>query len=308
MKKFYSNGKLLLTGEYAVLDGALALAVPTVYGQSLELQTRPQPGLSWTSLDEQGNSWLKADFELREGQLNFRPYSTGSTQDSIVLRLQQILHEAHQLNPEILSENKGYKVTTRLDFPRDWGLGTSSTLVNNIAEWFQADAQELLQRTFGGSGYDIAAAKSDLPVIFQVRNNQRTTLSATFDPVFKEQLFFVYLEKKQNSREAIAHYRKQPKESLQQSVEKISGLTTAICNCNSLAEFELLLQAHETLISKLIGLPKVKNSLFPDYPGQVKSLGGWGGDFVLATGDIKLQDYFRDKGYSTVIPYSKMVK
>ena len=32
---FYSNGKLLLTGEYVVLDGAKALAVPTRFGQNL---------------------------------------------------------------------------------------------------------------------------------------------------------------------------------------------------------------------------------------------------------------------------------
>ena len=34
-KTFYSNGKLLITGEYVVLDGAKALALPTKYGQNL---------------------------------------------------------------------------------------------------------------------------------------------------------------------------------------------------------------------------------------------------------------------------------
>ena len=33
-KDFYSNGKLLLTSEYVVLDGAIALAIPTRLGQS----------------------------------------------------------------------------------------------------------------------------------------------------------------------------------------------------------------------------------------------------------------------------------
>lgn len=37
-KLFYSNGKLLLSGEYAVLDGALSLAVPTKYGQLLSVK------------------------------------------------------------------------------------------------------------------------------------------------------------------------------------------------------------------------------------------------------------------------------
>ena len=34
---FYGHGKLLLTGEYAVLDGAKALSIPTRFGQSLEV-------------------------------------------------------------------------------------------------------------------------------------------------------------------------------------------------------------------------------------------------------------------------------
>ena len=32
---FYSPGKLMLTGEYLVLDGASSLALPTMLGQSL---------------------------------------------------------------------------------------------------------------------------------------------------------------------------------------------------------------------------------------------------------------------------------
>ena len=34
-KEFYSNGKLLITGEYLVLDGAKAFALPTKFGQNL---------------------------------------------------------------------------------------------------------------------------------------------------------------------------------------------------------------------------------------------------------------------------------
>ena len=34
-KTFYSNGKLLITGEYLVLDGARSLAIPTKFGQFL---------------------------------------------------------------------------------------------------------------------------------------------------------------------------------------------------------------------------------------------------------------------------------
>lgn len=35
--EYYSNGKLLLTGEYVVLEGFEGLALPTVFGQKLSV-------------------------------------------------------------------------------------------------------------------------------------------------------------------------------------------------------------------------------------------------------------------------------
>jgi len=71
--------------------------------------------------------------------------------------------------------------------------------------------------------------------------------------------------------------------------------------------FEQLLERHEALLSKILKTPTVKSQLFPDYPGAIKSLGGWGGDFMLVTGDSSAKGYFQDKGYRTVIGYSEMV-
>src|SRR5690606_32329585 len=115
------------------------------------------------------------------------------------------------------------------------------------------------------------------------------------------------LNRKQNSRESIMHYKAQPKEELDLAVEKISGLTHQLLACKELAEFELLLEIHETLISRLINTPKIKKSLFPDYPGMIKSLGGWGVDLVLATGGEAEQNYFRKKGYGTILSYSDLI-
>jgi hypothetical protein len=47
--------------------------------------------------------------------------------------------------------------------------------------------------------------------------------------------------------------------------------------------------------------------LFNDYKGAIKSLGAWGGDFILVTGNEDSISYFKKKGYNTIIPYSKMV-
>ena len=308
MINYYSNGKLLLTGEYVVLDGAMALAVPTKFGQSLEVEPRKDQIISWQSLNQNGEVWFQTEFSTDEILSNNRKQETGeiSEQMDTEIRLKQILREAHLLNTEILLSVYGYTVVAKLDFPQNWGLGSSSTLINNVAQWFHIDAFKLLEVTFGGSGYDIAAAQTTFPFKYQLGESKRNILAADFDPVFKEDLFFVYLNRKQNSRDSISKYQEQGKTS-EENIEKISSLTESFIHCESIEEFQLLIEIHETLISKIIDSPKIKTRLFQDYPGAIKSLGGWGGDFILATGKIEAQDYFRKKGYQTIIPYSHMV-
>lgn len=308
MQNFYSNGKLLITGEYIVLDGALSLTLPTKFGQSLEVTKSNKPGLEWKALDNENNVWLSSFFELKE-IINNKMGNESKTSESSSeeIQLLKILHLANSLNNKILTENTGYEVKTKLDFPKNWGLGTSSTLINNMAQWFQIDPYILLERSFGGSGFDIAAAQNNQPITYQFAINKRNVLKASFDPVFKDELFFVHLNRKQNSRDSISHYKNQPKAQLDSEITKISGLTSQIIVCESMTEFKLLLEIHETIISKLISTPKVKAELFPDFTGAIKSLGGWGGDFILATGTKLEMNYFKEKGYNIIIPYDQMV-
>ena len=42
MSRYSSHGKFLLTGEYLVLKGALALALPLKLGQSMTVETFPE--------------------------------------------------------------------------------------------------------------------------------------------------------------------------------------------------------------------------------------------------------------------------
>lgn len=305
MKKFYSHGKLLITGEYAVLDGAKSLGLPTRLGQEMQVENTDKTGISWTSLDEKGDIWFKNSFILRNDNFvlkeeNIRPSATAS-------RLLKVLNVAKDLSPGFFSEEQGFKITTKLEFNRYWGLGSSSTLINNIASWLNIDAYKLLENTFGGSGYDIAAAQQDSTFTYQLTQGQASVLKSHFEPQFRDELFFVYLNQKQNSREAIAHYRNQPRENIGTLTDKISRLTEQFLQCNSLSEFRLLLDLHETLISKAVNLPKIKTRLFPDFSGSIKSLGGWGGDFILATGTEEDQRYFRSKNYNTIIPFSEMI-
>ena len=74
------------------------------------------------------------------------------------------------------------------------------------------------------------------------------------------------------------------------------------------SEFEKLIVAHEDIISKTINIEPIKKRLFSDYKsGVIKSLGAWGGDFVLVTGNKSNMSYFSNKGYDEIIPYKDLV-
>ena len=65
-------------------------------------------------------------------------------------------------------------------------------------------------------------------------------------------------------------------------------------------------QKDKTNKGKLLIKNPIKKDLFPDFNGGIKSLGAWGGDFFLATGDRSEMKYFHDKGFTTIIPYRQM--
>ncbi|TXE09225.1 GHMP kinase [Gelidibacter salicanalis] len=298
---FYSNGKLLLTGEYVILDGALALAIPTSYGQSLTVEPNDQKYLEWKSLDHQGKVWFEAELIIDDA------LKVKTTNDNaIAARLLQILNAAKNQNPEILGEQQGITIVTKNDFPKNWGLGTSSTLINNIAQWSEIDAYTLLKATFGGSGYDIACAKHNAPLTYQLEAQDRTIIERTFNPVFQQHLYFVFLNKKQNSRDGIAAYQNQ-KNNISKAISEITTITNAMLSSTTLETFQFLMDSHESIIANIIKQQPVKERLFSDFKGSIKSLGAWGGDFVLVASKAQPEAYFKDKGYHTIIPYAEMV-
>ena len=298
LEKYYSNGKLLLTGEYLVLDGATSLALPTKYGQDLTVEKIGPPYLVWESLDVNENQWFHSKFEL--------PTLESDCNSKIANTLLNILKEAQNLNPKFLTEVSGLQVQTKVSFPNNWGLGTSSTLINNIAQWAKVDAFELLNNSFGGSGYDIACAQNNSSILYSLHNKKPTVEVVDFDPCFKNQLYFVHLNKKQDSREGIKNYKDISRNSADFNKE-ISSITMQLLNCTDLADFNKLLAEHERIIAGIIQKDPVQKELFSDYFGQTKSLGAWGGDFILATGNDDTTNYFKNKGFETVVSYRDMI-
>jgi len=222
------------------------------------------------------------------------------------MRLANILNAAKTLNKDFLKSNIGFSVTTTLEFSRSWGLGTSSTLINNIALWANVDAYKLLEMTFGGSGYDIACAQNSSTLTYQLKGNDKQINLVDFNPEFKQELFFIHLNKKQDSREGISTYNLQKKE-ITNSISEISNITSKVLNCNSLKGFETLITEHEAIISDIIKVKPVKQSHFNDYNGAIKSLGAWGGDFILATGNLEEMNYFKKKGYKTILSFNDIL-
>lgn len=298
---FYSNGKLLITGEYVVLDGAKALALPTKFGQSLVVKPGINHQIKWTSFDSDKSVWFEAMISFEEIKHKIVSDSNSAVKNTLI----EILHQAFIQNPMFL-EKEGYEIETHLTFPRLWGLGTSSTLINSIGDWLNIDAFELLQKSFGGSGYDIACAKSNSPIVYHLENDKPHFKPIHFNPSFKENIHFVYLNQKQSSKLAIANYMSKH-HHVNAVISKINTITYETIDCKEGAAFAKQMEKHEVIMSDVLEIQTVKEKLFPDFKGIIKSLGAWGGDFVMAVSKDNPKDYFKDKGYPAVLSYEEMI-
>ncbi len=298
-----SNGKLLITGEYLVMEGALSLALPLKKGQTLSICKNHSNILRWQA-NMPNDTWFTAEYNLN----TFNVINT----DNIILahKLADILFAAKELSDTFLKGGEnGCDVVTSLDFNPEFGFGTSSTLISNIAYWADVNPYELLKKTFGGSGYDIACASASNPILYQKKDDNNIVVDVGFNPIFKDSLFFVYLGNKQNSADGISDFKKHGKFSLG-DINRISDITKQLVDTTDFDLFKELIAEHELIMSKIIGLPTVSLLYFNDFKGAVKSLGAWGGDFVMLASDlpeIELKRYLVKKGFDTVFRYDELV-
>lgn len=274
-------------------------------GQKLSVQESNslQREVFWQSIDHEGTVWFEATIRSEDAHL------IEASDEAVGEKLQLLFDHIHRIHPNFLYESKTKKLTTTLEFPRLWGLGTSSTLVHLLAQWAKIDAFALQFAVFGGSGYDIACAGANQALFFQKSEREIQVKEAIYKPPFLYQLYLVYLGKKQNSRSGIQHYRSQSKNRAQ-IVETINELTQQFYAAPTLSILENTIIEHENFIADIINLPKAKDLYFSDYWGQIKSLGAWGGDFVLVTSDrseIETMAYFEGKGKGVCLSYRELV-
>ena len=324
MSLYNAHGKFLLTGEYLVLKGALALAIPLKLGQSMMVETSFDEYLQWNAHKPNG-PWFSVILSPENLDI------IDSNDLPKAEKLAQILRAIKQLNPKAF-EGDDLKFTTRLDFDPNWGLGSSSTLIANLARWANVNPYELLKLTFGGSGYDIACATAEQPIYYQLGNVGAALRQAQgpqpvkavepvetpapmvepidFNPPFAEHLFFIYQGQKQSSSKEIkAFLGKANPVDLQKDIEAVSEISRAVPKCQTLDEFAMLMQCHERIIARCIGQEPVQKR-FPDFEGVLKSLGAWGGDFILSATDWpenQVKEYFKEKGLQVIFRYKEMV-
>lgn len=304
---FYGHGKLLLSSEYFVLDGAEALALPTTVGQSMKVKYRHsyQPTLNWKSYDHSGNIWFEGDFEF----WHFNPIrAQGNVTEKFI---QDALKAVRLQNPHFLRDDLDVFVETKIGFPLEWGLGSSSSFMYNVAQWAYVSPFELLKKTIGGSGYDVACAQAMGPILYKKFEGKPQWEAAPFYPNFKDQLYFVYLGQKQNSEKEVIKYSEMEIPEKSQIISELTQLTREMIHAHDLVTFSKIIRQHEEIISSALKYPKVKELHFIDFWGDVKSLGAWGGDFALVTSDRDpetTREYFYSRGFTTVIPYSEIVR
>jgi len=310
---FRGNGKLLLSGEYFILDGAVGLAIPVRLGQRMSVMQGEEAGLHWQSLTLRGETWFEARFELPTLEIS------STTHDESAKILQKIMRYARSKDLDFMRGETQLKITTRLEFPQDWGMGSSSTLIYMMAKWAKLNPFELLEKTFGGSGYDLICAEVNTPIFFQKQEEQRVYQPTEFgkhpetgEPLpFLKNLYLVHLNKKQNSREGIERYREwDDEDNKAQRAQQISMLTDRFQRATSLPELNAIIREHEDIVSSSLKLKMAKDLYFNDFWGEVKSLGAWGGDFVLVTSQRTPQStktYFREKGFKVCLKYLDVV-
>ena len=294
----YSNGKVLLTGEYVILDGALSLAAPTKFGQHLKFQENLSNFINWKSKNFDGNIWFEC--LITSDTLKVKSTSSQKISNTLV----EIINFIREYNPAFL-KNCGSDISTNLTFEKNLGLGSSSTLISNLSKISGVNPYTLNNKIFKGSGYDIACAESISPILYKLDKDQKIINEVSFKPSFNEHIYFVYLNKKQNSISEIEKYNKN--KASNSIINEISDITSEILVCNSLDRFNKLIEAHELIISKLISKQTVKDLLFKDFDGYIKSLGAWGGDMIMVTSQINPSKYFIEKGYSTIFKFKELL-
>ena len=294
--KFYASGKLLLFGEYLVLRGAECLAIPLKHGQSLEVETQVDQYINWTSQSD-GATWFSGRFSAELKIIE-------STDIKKAMAIRELLVYLKSEKGDLFKSGLSFK--TKTDFPTEWGFGTSSTLVNLLSQWSGVNPFSLLENSFGGSGYDVACASAETPILYKRSNN--AIVPVRLSEAVTSKILFIYSGKKQETRSEVKRF-----ETLHlpdAAIEKKNRIVERAVKATDIETFENCMNESENQLSEILQMPTIKSEKFSDYPFAIKSLGAWGGDFFMATyrDEASARKYFRENDFPVQFTYNELIK
>lgn len=305
----------MITGEYLVIRGAKALAVPTVLGQQLQFshdRRSKSKKINWVSMTSGDLIWYSNQFDIDN---NFEPAEQKGSGRTEFIR--SLLIAINQSKPDFFKEQGTYTFKTFMDFDPGWGMGSSSSLIVNLAMLTSLQPFELVfSSTLNqGSGYDIATSLIGKPIIYFIEEEMYHWAEPADLPWknFVGHCRLVYLNHKQDSNVEVSRFKSRWKENENHNViEEISNISEKLTTVTDYAEFKQLLSRHEMIMSEVLKKKCIKDEMFSDFKGVIKSLGAWGGDFILACPDSVsdidyTENYFLVKGYHTIMEFSKMI-
>jgi mevalonate kinase len=294
MAEYYSNGKLILMGEYAVMHGADAVCLPLKTGQKLISHASSDGLIHWKWIYKNN---ILSSFSLDADSL--KAVHTEKGDSSWCIELLQLIR---QTSPGFLKEGGTLEFVNF--FPAEWGLGSSSTTIASLCRMAGIDPFEVNFRLMGGSGADIAAATAKRWFLFR-KQQQAQVWELPFEYSFSENTYFIYSGKKQATASHINSKNLNSKDPVWQA---INPHIYQYIMASSLPEIMQVIHDHEIIISGAINMSPIGKA-FSDFQGKLKSLGAWGGDFFMAISpknEKYITNYFQGKGYNTIFSWDKM--
>ncbi len=286
-----------------ILHGAKALALPLKLGQSLRLLPSGDKEILRWNATRNDQTWFECEISLAKPDIH--SCSDIDTAENLLNMLRKIL----ELNPVFSEQLAAFDVQTELEFNPAFGFGSSSTLTYLLAQWANIDAMQYHFLLSKGSGYDVACAGADAPIIYELLDDMPVIETVEFRPPFADNLWFVYLGRKQETSRSVASFLNNYKVN-KEDIAFFSGLTCEFVNADSLETFMDLMQKHEKYLASLLDEQPLGEKRFSDLEGRVKSLGAWGGDFALfATpwNEERLEKYLSQKGITHYFNYNELV-
>lgn len=295
MAEYFSNGKLILMGEYAVMHGADAVCLPLKTGQKLIASPSADGQIHWKWMYRND---VLSSFSLNAGSLDVLHNEKGDSTWSI-----KLLQLIRQSSPGFMKEGGTLEFINL--FPAEWGLGSSSTTIASLCRMAGVSPYDINFSLMGGSGADIAAASAKKWFLYRKQQQQAQVWELPFPYSFGENTFFIYSGKKQATASHLIS------KNLDTNNPVWLGINSYIYQyimASSLPELMQVIHDHENKIAGAISMSPIGN-FFPDFRGKVKSLGAWGGDFFMAISQQNedyIKTYFQEKGYNTIFSWDEM--